>query len=313
MPFAAAAEDLAALTQVVVSAKSVERLTHRYGQALAEAQQAQAEALWTESGEWPTQPPATRPDRRVASADGTLLHTRDEGWKEVKVGSAARFTVSPNPDVPGEQTATLTEIGYCAWLGTADDFAPRFWAELERHGVRWAETAVALSDAGVWVRQLLEQALPQATHIIDWYHPCERLWEVARAVFGSGTPASQAWGQTVETDLWNGKVTEVQAALRTLQAHGHTTAAVAEALTYFTNQAAHMNYPAYRQHGYPIGSGTVESACKNLVGARCTLSGMRWSIPGAQAVLALRAELLSQRWEVSWTQACNHYLGLPPI
>ncbi len=56
----------------------------------------------------------------------------------------------------------------------------------------------------------------------------------------------------------------------------------------------------YREAGYPIGSGTVESACKRLIGARLKGAGMCWSKRGSQGVLTLRAELLSDRWEQSW-------------
>ena len=313
MPFAAACEDFIALTQVQISAKSVERLAHRYGQALASAQGEQAQIVWTESGEWPSQPPPIAPDQRVALVDGTMLNTRSQGWMEAKVGSAARFASAPDPDHPGEQTAALADIGYCVWLGSADAFAPRFWLEMERLHVRWAQTQVALSDAGQWVRQLLSQALPEATHIIDWYHASERLWGVAREVWGATTPAGQAWGHQMETALWEGRLAAVQTALQTLLDQGQTAACITPACTYFRNQAALMNYPAYRQRGLPIGSGTVESACKNVVGARCTLPGMRWTIPGVQAILSLRAELLSHRWDQSWALARDYRRRLPPI
>ncbi len=61
-----------------------------------------------------------------------------------------------------------------------------------------------------------------------------------------------------------------------------------------------MRYPWYREKGYPIGSGPVESACKNLAGSRLKRGGMRWSQEGAQAVLNLRSELLSGRWDEAW-------------
>ena len=61
-----------------------------------------------------------------------------------------------------------------------------------------------------------------------------------------------------------------------------------------------MRYKEFRSKGYPIGSGTVESACKRVIGARVKQAGMCWRRAGAQAVLTLRAELLSGRWEEAW-------------
>ena len=61
-----------------------------------------------------------------------------------------------------------------------------------------------------------------------------------------------------------------------------------------------MQYQEFREEGYPLGSGTVESGCKNLVTRRMKGPGMRWSRNGAQNMLALRAEYLSDRWDEAW-------------
>jgi hypothetical protein len=61
-----------------------------------------------------------------------------------------------------------------------------------------------------------------------------------------------------------------------------------------------MRYRRFRQAGYPLGSGTVESACKVVVQQRMKQAGMRWSRKGAQAMLALRCALLSDRWRQEW-------------
>ena len=61
-----------------------------------------------------------------------------------------------------------------------------------------------------------------------------------------------------------------------------------------------MHYQHFRQAGYPLGSGTVEAACKLVMQARMKQAGMRWSRDGAQAMLALRSVLLSERWDELW-------------
>ena len=57
-----------------------------------------------------------------------------------------------------------------------------------------------------------------------------------------------------------------------------------------------MNYAEQRGHGCPIGSGIVESACKQIVTERLKLSGMRWKHAGAKQIMTLRSILLSQTW-----------------
>jgi len=68
-----------------------------------------------------------------------------------------------------------------------------------------------------------------------------------------------------------------------------------------------MNYFELKQNKLPIGSGVVEAACKNLIGARMKKSGMRWTIDGGQTVLTLRSLILSNRWEHFWTFFLNRH------
>jgi hypothetical protein len=71
-------------------------------------------------------------------------------------------------------------------------------------------------------------------------------------------------------------------------------------LTYFNNQRHRMDYATYVQQGLPIASGVIEATCKTLVTQRMKCSGMRWSSPGGQAVLTLRALVQSGRWQHAW-------------
>jgi hypothetical protein len=73
-------------------------------------------------------------------------------------------------------------------------------------------------------------------------------------------------------------------------------------LVYFANQVHRMDYPAYQKKGWPIGSGPVEAACKQVVNERLKCTGMRWGEPGADSVCHLRAIYRSEpsQWEEFW-------------
>ena len=71
---------------------------------------------------------------------------------------------------------------------------------------------------------------------------------------------------------------------------------VRETITYFENNKQYMQYDEYLAAGYPIGTGVAEGACRHLVKDRMELSGMRWEIEGAQAILSLRAFHLNDQW-----------------
>jgi hypothetical protein len=75
---------------------------------------------------------------------------------------------------------------------------------------------------------------------------------------------------------------------------------VRKAAVYLFSNRRRMLYKEYRQAGFPIGSGSVESACKVVVQERMKQAGMRWSRQNAQAMLALRSALLSNRWQQTW-------------
>jgi hypothetical protein len=81
--------------------------------------------------------------------------------------------------------------------------------------------------------------------------------------------------------------------------------AVEEALHYFATNVSRMQYGTFRAAGYFIGSGVVEAGCKTVIGARCKQSGMFWSEPGAENILALRCIHHSRRLEQFWTHRLN--------
>ncbi|MFH1930535.1 MAG: hypothetical protein ABIN18_02960, partial [Pseudomonadota bacterium] len=78
-------------------------------------------------------------------------------------------------------------------------------------------------------------------------------------------------------------------------------------LKYLQRNRRRMNYFELKQNNLPIGSGVVEAACKNLIGARMKKSGMRWTINGGQAVLTNRSLILSNLWEQFWTFIVNRH------
>jgi hypothetical protein len=118
---------------------------------------------------------------------------------------------------------------------------------------------------------------------------------VARACLGE---QAAAWTPAPLEDLSHGRVDALLAALRTLPT---PTAAAAKRVTtacaYYDARRALLDDPRFRAHGYQIGSGLAESACKRPVSQRAKGPGMHWTVSGAQAIGTLRATYLSDRWE----------------
>jgi hypothetical protein len=296
---ARAAESFTALTRIPMSKSSMHRLVTEYGKvlvnkqaaearAMVEAPKAEDEVVWRER---------ITPDSEImaVSSDGVMINVIGEGWKEVKTVSVSAVTHTVDATT-GERTVALTQHSYRAGLWDAATFGTHHWAEAYRRGVEHAKAVVCVSDGAAWIWALVFMCFPRRTEILDWWHAVQRLWTIANAHFASECDAAQ-WVESQKAAFAQSRLRQVMHAIRVLYPSGNPLPEpVRQAVGYIFHNRRRMNYAAFRQAGYPIGSGTIESACKTVVQARLKQSGMRWSRTGAQSMLALRCLLLSQRW-----------------
>ena len=101
----------------------------------------------------------------------------------------------------------------------------------------------------------------------------------------------------MRSDLWEGRLEAVIAAFERLTDHSLANEPAAKAATYFANNRHRMNYPDYRAKGYQIGSGTIESGCKQIVTQRLKVAGAIWDLDNAIKTAKARAALLSGQWD----------------
>jgi hypothetical protein len=164
-------------------------------------------------------------------------------------------------------------------------------------GMGRAERWVAICDGANGLAEFLEKNFPRVEAVIlDFRHAAEYLGKVAQALHPGDEAAAEAWrGRWCRRPKHEGGAA-VLAGLRGLEVRGRAAReCLRDVVTYFTNQAARMGYPAYRAKGWHIGSGVVESACKRVVGQRLKGGGMRWGEDGADALCHLRALFLSDK------------------
>lgn len=294
-----AAASFTALTKIPMSKSSMHRLVTEHGTRLVEQQAAAARAMVevTPADEVVWRARITPDSETMAvSSDGVLIHVIGEGWKEVKAVSVS--AVTPTVDVvTGERAVALTQHSYRAGLWDAATFASHHWAEACRRGVDNAKTVVCISDGAAWIWAMVFMCFAVRTEILDWWHAVQRLWTIAHTHFTTERDAAH-WVATQKTACAESRLHQVMQAIRQLYPKGTPLPEpVRQAVGYLFHNRHRMDYAAFRQAGYPIGSGTIESACKTVVQARMKQAGMRWSRHGAQAMLALRCLLLSERWD----------------
>ena len=167
----------------------------------------------------------------------------------------------------------------------------RLKKEIEKRDPQKEKQCVALVDGEHKLRELFKIYLPWFTIIIDIYHVMEYLWKGAHVFHREGSAEAASWMTDKLTKLLLGKVEGVVGELKELLSHlpKGKQDFLQKVITYLENGKKFMRYDIYLAKGYPIGSGVVEGACKNLVKDRMEQCGMRWTIVGAEAVLSMRS------------------------
>jgi len=148
---------------------------------------------------------------------------------------------------------------------------------------------------------MLTSYLLNVVCILDLFHVMERLWQAAHCFHPEGSPEAQAFVTDRLRRILEGEVGYVIGGLKQMatkhRLRGSRARQLSDVLGYLENNRCLMGYDEYLAAGYPIASGVAEGACRHLVKDRMELTGMRWRIEGAQAMLDLRAVYLNDDWD----------------
>lgn len=183
---------------------------------------------------------------------------------------------------------------YFCDIAKAEAFGKLLWATGCTVNADLCPDLVFLGDGAVWIWNLITQYYPHAKQIVDWYHAEEHLEIVAATAFSDLTQRA-IWLEEVTQFLWDGQVEDVIVACETL---AQTCLQASQVAIYFTNNMERMRYAHFRAAGYMIGSGTIESGCKQIVSQRLKLPGAQWIVPGAVQTAKARAAWLSGQWHI---------------
>ena len=140
--------------------------------------------------------------------------------------------------------------------------------------------------------------------VCDFVHVVEYLWKAAWSFHDEGDPAADLWVRDHARQILAGHATDVAAHIRDQAAHARLTAQQRRnadtAATYLTNKAPYLDYPTALAAGWPIATGVIEGACRHLVKDRMDITGARWGLQGAEAVLKLRATISNGDLDDYW-------------
>lgn len=200
--------------------------------------------------------------------------------------------------------------------------------EAERRGYKNAKEQLFLADGAKHIREVKKLQFPESTFILDWAHAAEHVSNSAKAAFGEGTQEAHSWYRKHKHMLWNGKRDDLLADFQELSnrlgppreddSDSHPRTIVhRDAFSYFPDNYEAIDYPSFRQKGWPIGSGVVEGGV-NQFSLRLKGAGKFWNVlntdaeksakpssvfdTGAEEMLALCAVYHCEdgRWDQYW-------------
>jgi hypothetical protein len=302
--FEKAERHLAETGGIRVSARQIHRVVQQIGSS-AQAWQEREGALGT-----------TEARVLYVSGDGTGIPMRKEALagrrgkqpdgsaKTAQVYLGCVFT-QHGCDPEGHPIRDYESTTYVSSLQSIDQFGPLLRREALRRGMATAAQVVLLIDGAAGLEHMGRDCFKDAIQIVDFFHAMEHAGTVLEALIGQDHPDYKArlrrWAKRL---LRDGVQKLIDESRRESRGRPQETA-VDSALGYFVNNVQRMQYGTFRKQGFFIGSGVVEAGCKTVIGARCKQSGMRWSKPGAQNILALRCIHASRRTSDFWKYRLN--------
>lgn len=292
MPFERAAQMLERVLGVQVSEPTVRRGAQRMGalyetRQLTQSQQAFSSELSTMSAE-----------KQVMSIDGAYVPLVKGQWAEVR--TVAIGEVKEETSAAGQCEVRTCHLSYFSRMTDAESFGDVAQVEMHRRGVSQAKAVCAVADGADWIQDFVDLHRPDAVRILDFPHAAEHLSVLIEALQQAGVilPAN-VLDRSLHILKHRGPglllrwCERLPAALRELEA-------VQQQLHYFRKRESQLQYPAYQQQGWPLGSGIVESANKVVVQARLKGAGMHWEPAHVNPMLALRTAVCSERWDEAW-------------
>jgi hypothetical protein len=200
--------------------------------------------------------------------------------------------------------AIITERSYVATRGGVEPLMKQLYYEARARGLGQTQRVLVIADGAVWIWNLVEDRFQDAIQRLDLYHANTYLWAVANELHGAGSPEARRWVKPLLKQIRNDQVAHVITQLGELKPQWAAAAAKAadQAIEYYQNNQKRMKYTQARQRKEPVGSGAIESTCRQLQ-CRMKRCGQFWSTRGDEALLCLEMFWRNQRWELLFPHA----------
>ena len=236
---------------------------------------------------------AAETEGRAGKTEGQAARTR-----ECQLGSVFTQTTV---DAQGRPIRDENSTTYVGAIETAEEFGLRLYTEAWQRGWSRAQIKVVMGDGADWIWNIADRHFPGAIQIVDLFHARQHLWELAAKLSSNNSLRQQRWLTHKLQWLDDGQIQKLVGVLRAATGRYPEAAdAIRLEANYFEKNADRMRYPDFRRQELFVGSGVIEAGCKTVIGSRLKQSGMFWTVRGANAIIALRCNRLSGKFEDYW-------------
>jgi len=194
----------------------------------------------------------------------------------------------------------ISERGFVATREGIGGLREQLHAEAMRRGLGQAAGVLVVGDGAVWIWRLADDRFPEARQRLDFYHAVQHLAAVGRALFGEDQAKLKGWLRPLTHQLKHQSAVKVVGQLEEILAQlpvGEAAEAVEKEVNYFHEHQGRMDYQAAKRRGEPIGSGAIESTCRQMQ-CRFKRPGQYWSRRGDEALLCLETFWRNDRWHL---------------
>jgi hypothetical protein len=327
-PYAQAAKDAKRLTGLTLNPASLHREAKRQGQRAIQLRQRDMGLAQTPQGvlELCARSATSQlgPFTLIIEIDAWNIRERDDWGKTKKlraqgkqperwhwVFTATVFRLDQRGHTQGGRRV-ISDRGYVATRQGLEAFTQQLYVEALLRGLLHAEQVLILADGAIWIWNLARDRFKDAKQRVDLFHVKEHLHELARTLYGEGTPEAQQWLKPLLRFLESRKegALDVLHELEDLpQRLQNLTASQQEKLNqeigYFTTHHQRMDYKQAKANGEPVGSGPVESTARQYQ-TRFKCTGQFWTLQGDEPLLALATLYRNERWHLLYPHAKPH-------
>jgi hypothetical protein len=318
MPVSEASAVLERLTGVKLPPATLDREARRQGQRAERKRKELDEQMSAGQGHWQCLPASPQPFTLIIEIDAWNIRERDhwgqsqarrdrglepERWHWVYGGTC--FRLDQRRQTEAGRPVILSR-GTVMTRGGIDALREQLFAECLRHGLGQAAEAWVIADGALWIWNLVQDRFPQAQQRLDFYHASQHLWAVAHALHPEEEKAARQWIDPLLKKLKAGRairvIDQLEGATRRLRAKRRE--AAQSQLEYFRGHRQRLNYQAAKRRGQPLGSGAIESTCRQYQ-CRFKRPGQFWTRSGDEALMCLETFWRNGRWHLLFPHAAD--------